>query len=347
MKLSAMFTVLSVLALSAFPSVNCAPLPTGKFTGVFTCKDGISNQISITTDEDGIQHQNLDMGCGNNDPISPSSFEDGKLEYTTNSDYGSWFNRKNKGECMSGASVILQHESENEWTFEYTVSSETSTGTLTFQCTKECENRSKCNGVYSSDDNGDSFGVCEALEPLDAWNDELNDSAICPLPNLPNAVDTDTRITVVEITRTLNSTTCNNDAVDDCSSEILIDLLPSLMLLGHEVLVAVPSTSESDTTEIVLQRQDDDVVISYTVSFEACSVEFFAYLCYWFNMQFCVELAFSTNILTFFHFPMYEYVVQRRQLPSVRDNQSHYWNSCRNNSGNRIVSFHSIRCHVC
>lgn len=202
------------------------------------------------------------MKCGNNNPISPLSFEEGRLEYTMNFDYGSYFDFRYMTNCMSPANIVLEHDHGEFWNYTFSINGEVTAGTLTFQCTKECEDQSKCNSIY--EDEKDTFGMCEVLESFDSWNELVNNGAICPISNLESAKEIDTRVTIVEISRTLITTVCEYDT-NACSTDTINDELPSLTLNGQEVLVA-PSPSENDNTEMTIQRQGNLVTLSYTVS---------------------------------------------------------------------------------
>jgi len=104
--------------------------------------------------------------------------------------------------------------------------------------------------------------MCEVLESFDSWNELVNNGAICPISNLESAKEIDTRVTIIEISRTLITTVCEYDT-SACSTDTIDDELPSLTLNGQEVLVA-PSPSENDNTEMTIQRQGNLVTLSYT-----------------------------------------------------------------------------------
>jgi len=257
-----------ILLLFLFNRSAGTNLPTGIFSGsVIT--DSSSYQLTITVDENGgIKTQNS-YDCGNSKPVFPTFFEDGLLKYNMNFDEGSWFDRNYLGACLSPASVVLKHKSEAEWSYEATQGGKTTSGSLTFQCTKECNIGSKCNSFYLAENNGSGFGACEALQSLDAWNKHVNEGTTCPLSNIASATTSDLRTTILEISRTLDSMTCLTDS--DCSADTITDSLPTLMLQGQQIL-SVPAQSKSDTTEMTIQRQEDDVIISYTYKNNGSSV---------------------------------------------------------------------------
>lgn len=249
----------SVLALLSAP-INGDVLAAGVFSGrTSTASTQNTDPVSITVDrEGGIKAYNHDFKCGNSEPVVPTSFKNGELKYSIEFDIGSFFDKRYLVQCMP-ADVTLTHESEEKWTYKRVTTDGSSSGTLTFLCAEECDVGSVCQSVYSPEDNGAGFGRCEALGSFDEWNAHVNEGALCPLPTLTPATEDDERTAVVEIDRQLDSEVCG-------ASDTILDSLPDLVLRGGEVLVT-EAPNESDTTVMAIQRQDDAVVISYTVRF--------------------------------------------------------------------------------